>query len=292
MFTVYFFVVLILVFIGTLLLQVSDNRYEAKAIASCLSPKDLCVDFQEMVGCDILLKDAAFVMKGFKNPPKNLLFSPPSGILLYGPPGTGKTMFAKALAKKCGFTFITMSPQYVESKYHGESNKYMDAFFKVAKKNSPCILFIDEMDGLLSERSSLDPSHVNSLKTTFLQLADGVRDKGRVLLLGATNRLDHLDKAVLRRFPMKFKMSLPELKDRESMFRRVLKNENVVRDMDYETLSICSEGYSYSDIYEYIKHCGKNKFMKGNHKRPWTFDELNVFSHYNEHRVTSGIHDG
>lgn len=186
-----------------------------------------------------------------------------NGILLYGPPGTGKTMLAKALAQSTNMRFLSISPSSLLRKYVGETNLYIKALFSLAKKIQPCIIFIDEMDGLFRERStSVDGSGSSSehdvsrdLKTEFMSLWDGIHSKNdKVLIIGATNRPFDIDSAFLRRMSRSFYITLPNYESRLQFLYITLSNGNVPleQDFDYGYIATLLDGYSPSDMKQVL----------------------------------------
>ena len=129
--------------------------------------------------------------------------TPPRGVLLYGAPGTGKTLIARALAASCSragseVSFFMRKGADVLSKWVGESERQLRLLFEEASKRQPSIIFFDEIDGLAPVRSSKSDQIHNSLVATLLSLMDGLDNRGRVVVLGATNRVDSIDGALRR----------------------------------------------------------------------------------------------
>ncbi|XP_060708405.1 spastin isoform X3 [Hemiscyllium ocellatum] len=179
------------------------------------------------------------------------LRAPARGLLLFGPPGNGKTMLAKAVASESNATFFNISAASLTSKYVGEGEKLVRALFSAARELQPSIIFIDEIDSLLCERREGEHDASRRLKTEFLIEFDGVQSSGddRVLVMGATNRPQELDEAVLRRFTKRVFVSLPNEKTRLLLITNLLaKHGNPLSRKDLEHLAKQTEGYSGSDL--------------------------------------------
>ncbi|XP_038656520.1 spastin isoform X2 [Scyliorhinus canicula] len=179
------------------------------------------------------------------------LRAPARGLLLFGPPGNGKTMLAKAVASESSATFFNISAASLTSKYVGEGEKLVRALFSAARELQPSIIFIDEIDSLLCERREGEHDASRRLKTEFLIEFDGVQSTGddRVLVMGATNRPQELDEAVLRRFAKRVFVSLPNEKTRLLLITNLLaKHGYPLSQKDLEHLSKQTEGYSGSDL--------------------------------------------
>ncbi|XP_037047077.1 spastin isoform X1 [Bradysia coprophila] len=180
------------------------------------------------------------------------LRSPAKGLLLFGPPGNGKTLLARAVATECSATFFNISAASLTSKYVGDGEKLVRALFAIAREMQPSIIFIDEVDSLLSERSSSEHEASRRLKTEFLVEFDGLPsnpESDRVVVLAATNRPQELDEAALRRFPKRVYVSLPDLNTRELLLKRLLAKQGSPLSADAaKRLAVCTEGYSGSDL--------------------------------------------
>ncbi|GAB7362569.1 hypothetical protein MBLNU230_g2885t1 [Neophaeotheca triangularis] len=170
------------------------------------------------------------------------------GLLLYGPPGTGKTLLAKAVAKESRATVLEVSGAQIYEKYVGEGEKMVNAVFTLAKKLSPCVVFIDEADALFGARSSSGTRNTHrEIINQFLRGWDGMDDHG-VFMMVATNRPFDLDDAVLRRLPRRLLVDLPMAKDRQSILGIHLQSEALAPSVDLAALSEQTPFYSGSDL--------------------------------------------
>ncbi|EAA07487.5 AGAP002334-PA [Anopheles gambiae str. PEST] len=180
------------------------------------------------------------------------LRTPAKGLLLFGPPGNGKTLLARAVATECSATFFSISAATLTSKYVGDGEKLVRALFAVARELQPSIIFIDEVDSVLSERSSNEHEATRRLKTEFLVQFDGLpanSEADRIVVMAATNRPQELDEAALRRFPKRVYVTLPDRDTRELLLRRLLQKQgSPLSDADLAHLAQLTEGYSGSDL--------------------------------------------
>lgn len=171
------------------------------------------------------------------------------GMLLYGPPGTGKTLLAKAVARESGATVLEVSGSDIYDMYVGEGEKNVRAIFTLAKKLSPCVVFIDEADAIFGSRNqsrSRFSSH-RELINQFLREWDGMNDMSAFIMV-ATNRPFDLDDAVLRRLPRRLLVDLPIEQDREAILKIHLKNEQLDSSVNLADLAHRTPFYSGSDL--------------------------------------------
>lgn len=181
------------------------------------------------------------------------LRTPARGLLLFGPPGTGKTLLAKAVAAEAKSNFFNISASSLTSKWVGDGEKMVRALFAVAKEIQPTVIFIDEIDSLLCERKEGESDAVRRLKTEFMMRFDGMESSSedRILVMGATNRPQELDDAVLRRFPKRVYVGLPDAKARFDLLSMLLKKQNSpLSKTEMTKLAQQTELYSGSDLTE------------------------------------------
>lgn len=230
------------------------NSYEKIHLSNIKQVSENSVNFDSIIGHSELKKTInECILKQINNKSVNHceLLDPPNGIILHGPPGTGKTMFAKAIAKGISCPFIVFSIHTVENKMFGESAKILKGLFTLANKIKPCVIFIDELDGFFGHRTANDQSFVTGLKTQMLHHLDGIEGRSNdVIVIGATNMIENIDKAVRRRLRMHLLVDLPDIDTRKSMFEKYL---HEFKDINYEELGKLSNGLSGSDIYEVCK---------------------------------------
>ncbi len=176
--------------------------------------------------------------------------NPPTGILLYGPPGTGKTMLAKAVANESEANFISVKGPEFLSKWVGESEKAVRETFRKARQAAPCVVFLDEIDSITPTRGTGSDSHVTErVISQILTELDGLEELKGVVVIGATNRPDIVDQALLRpgRFDRLLYIPPPEKEAREEIFR-IHTARKPIEDVDIKKLAEMTEGYTGADI--------------------------------------------
>ncbi len=184
---------------------------------------------------------------------KRIGIEPPKGVLLYGPPGTGKTLLAKAVAHETEATFIRIIGSELVQKFIGEGARLVREIFNMAKEKAPTILFIDELDAIGSQRLKIATSGDREVQRTLMQLLselDGFEQRGDVKIIGATNRVDILDPALLRpgRFDRMIEFPIPGEEARGAIFRIHIRNLNVGENVDFKRLVSLTEGATGADI--------------------------------------------
>jgi SpoVK/Ycf46/Vps4 family AAA+-type ATPase len=179
------------------------------------------------------------------------LRGPPKGLLLFGPPGTGKTMIGKCIASQAKATFFSISASSLTSKWVGESEKMMRALFAVARCHQPAVIFIDEIDSMLCQRTDGEFEASRRLKTEFLVQFDGASTcaEDRILVIGATNRPQELDEAARRRLVKRLYIPLPDSPARRQIILNLLSNQtHALSFIDLDAIVEQTEGYSGSDM--------------------------------------------
>jgi SpoVK/Ycf46/Vps4 family AAA+-type ATPase len=268
-------------------LDLDLDEYEQVIVSSVVTPSEISVSFKDIGGLDDIIEDLResvlypLTVPGLFTHHSTLLQAP-KGVLLYGPPGCGKTMLAKALAAESSANFINIKMSTIMDKWFGESNKLVAAIFSLAQKLQPCIIFVDEIDSFLRERQSSDHEITSMLKAEFMTLWDGLTTEGRVLVLGATNRPNDIDNAILRRLPKRFAVSLPQFKERKKILHLMLKGAKLESGFDFDYIAEQSSGMSGSDLKEECRNAAmlsmreyiKENFVDG--KRINESEEINV----------------
>uniref|UniRef100_A0A674B7S7 Outer mitochondrial transmembrane helix translocase n=1 Tax=Salmo trutta TaxID=8032 RepID=A0A674B7S7_SALTR len=236
--------------------NVKLSEYEMSIAAHLVDPLTMQITWSDIAGLDEViteLKDTVIlpIQKRHLFEGSRLL-QPPKGVLLYGPPGCGKTLIAKATAKEAGFRFINLQPSTLTDKWYGESQKLAAAVFSLAIKLQPSIIFIDEIDSFLRSRSSSDHEATAMMKAQFMSLWDGLETdyNCQVIIMGATNRPQDLDSAILRRMPTRFHINQPNVRQREEILKLILDNENVEPTVDFVEIAKETDGFSGSDLRE------------------------------------------
>ncbi|KAK7466997.1 hypothetical protein VKT23_004060 [Stygiomarasmius scandens] len=197
-----------------------------------------------------------------------------TGCLLFGPPGTGKTLTIRALAKEAGCRMMVISPSDVMDMYVGEGEKLVRATFSLARKLSPCVIFLDEIDALFGARTSNRENGGTmahrGVITEFMQEMDGLKSSrgDNVIVIGATNRPFDLDDAVLRRLPRRLLVDLPGEKERKEILKILLRDEKLDPSVDLQSLAKRTENFSGSDLKHLCVSAALDS-VKEHVKLPW-----------------------
>jgi len=231
-----------------------DNDFEKRIRPEVIPAGKIGVTFDDIGALENVKESLQeLVMLPLRRPDlfKGGLLKPCKGILLFGPPGTGKTMLAKALATEANASFVNVSMSTITSKWFGEDEKNVRALFSLAAKVSPTIIFIDEVDSMLGQRSRVgEHEAMRKIKNEFMAHWDGLLSKSteRVLVLAATNRPFDLDEAIIRRFQRRIMVGLPNAESRERILRTLLAKEKLEEGFDFKELATMTDGYTGSDL--------------------------------------------
>ncbi len=174
----------------------------------------------------------------------------PKGLLLFGPPGTGKTLLAKAVSGESGVPFFSAAGSSFESMYVGLGASRIRELFAKAKKNAPCIIFIDEIDSLGSKRQNTFSSAQSQSLNQFLSELDGFENSAGVIVIAATNRIEVLDPALLRsgRFDRKIPINLPDLNERTEILKIHGRNKKIAKTVNFEEIASRTPGFSGAEL--------------------------------------------
>lgn len=181
---------------------------------------------------------------------KQLGISAPKGVLLHGPPGTGKTLLAKAVANETNAHFILINGPEIMSKYVGGSEEQLRELFEEAEENSPSIIFIDELDAIAPKREEVSGDVERRTVAQLLTLMDGLKSRGEVVVIGATNRPDAIDAALRRpgRFDREIEIGVPDKEERKEILEVHTRNMPLANDVDLDDITEVTHGFVGADL--------------------------------------------
>lgn len=189
---------------------------------------------------------------------------PPKGVILHGPPGTGKTLLAKAVANETDSNFILLNGPEIMSKFYGESEKKIRNIFEDAEKNAPTIIFIDEIDAIAPKREDVQGEVERRVVSQLLTMMDGLKSRGRVVVIGATNRVNSIDQALRRpgRFDREISISVPDKDARLNILKIHTRNMPMDKSVNLKTLAGKTHGFVGADLSALTKEAAMSVLRK------------------------------
>lgn len=188
----------------------------------------------------------------------------PKGVLLHGPPGTGKTLLAKAIANETNASYYTIGGPEIMSKFYGESEEKLRNVFKQAEQNAPSIIFIDEIDSIAPNRDEVSGEVERRIVAQLLSLMDGMSSRGKVVVIGATNRVNAIDPALRRpgRFDREIEIGVPDKEGRFEILQIHTRGMPLSKDVDLEKLASMSHGFVGADLHALAKEAAMRSLRK------------------------------
>ncbi|WP_058996002.1 CDC48 family AAA ATPase [Haloarcula sp. CBA1127] len=195
---------------------------------------------------------------------QQLGIEPPKGVLLHGPPGTGKTLMAKAVANEIDAYFTTISGPEIMSKYYGESEEQLREVFEEAEENAPAIVFIDEIDSIAPKRGETQGDVERRVVAQLLSLMDGLEERGQVIVIGATNRVDDIDPALRRggRFDREIEIGVPDKKGRKEILQVHTRGMPLSEEINIENYAENTHGFVGADLATLTKESAMNALRR------------------------------
>ncbi|MDI1494931.1 MAG: ATPase AAA [Cenarchaeum symbiont of Oopsacas minuta] len=188
----------------------------------------------------------------------------PKGVLLYGPPGTGKTLLAKAVAGETNAHFTELSGPEIMDKHYGASEEKIREIFEQAEKNSPAIIFIDEIDSIAPKRDEVTGEVEKRIVSQLLTLMDGMKNRGKVVVIAATNRIDSIDPALRRpgRFDREIEIGIPDKDGREQILGIHARGVPLGEDIDLTKVASATHGFVGADLQSLIKEAAMRSLRR------------------------------
>jgi len=235
------------------IVQVTKNTEIEISKEVSMSPSGTIITYDDIGGLnDALQKVREMIELPLKHPElfQRVNIDPPKGVLLYGPPGTGKTLMAKAVSQEANAYFITLNGPEVMSKFYGESESNLRKLFDEAEKNAPTIIFIDEIDSIAPKRENVTGEVERRVVAQLLSLLDGLQGRGKVIVIGATNRVNSIDPALRRpgRFDREIELGVPDKDGRKEILQIHTRGMPLSDDVNVDEYASITHGFVGADL--------------------------------------------
>ena len=235
--------------------------------AKILEPEGPRVSYEDIGGLkNELEKVKEMIQLPLKHPNifNRLGIDPPKGVLLHGPPGTGKTLIAKAVANESGASFYTINGPEIMSKFYGQSEENLRKIFEDAEKNAPSIIFIDEIDAIAPKRSEVHGEVERRVVSQMLTLMDGLKGRGKLIVIGATNIPDSMDPALRRpgRFYREIRIDAPDRDGRKEILQIHTRGMPMSEDCDLDQLADITYGFVGADLMALARESAMNALRR------------------------------
>lgn len=242
---------------GVLITEHTEVKFNPEA-TDVVEERALEVTYEDIGGLqEEIKKIREMVELPLKHPEvfEALGIEPPKGVLLHGPPGTGKTLLAKAVANETNANFILINGPEIMSKYYGQSEENLRKKFEEAEKNAPSIVFIDEIDAIASKREESRGEVERRVVAQMLALMDGLKSRGRVVVIGATNIPNELDPALRRpgRFDRELEIGVPDKEGRLNILKIHTRNMPIAKNVNLKELAEITHGFVGADLASLAK---------------------------------------
>ncbi len=238
--------------------EVIVSEESAQAVAAAREGDIPSITYEDIGGLrDEVTKVREMIELPLRHPElfRRLGVEAPKGVILHGPPGTGKTLLAKAVANETNASFYTIGGPEIMSKYYGESEERLRNVFQEAQKNAPSIIFIDELDSIAPKREEVSGEVERRIVAQLLSLMDGLKARGKVVVIGATNRINAIDPALRRpgRFDREIELGVPDRDGRLDILQIHTRGMPLEKDVNLERLADITHGFVGADLHALAK---------------------------------------
>ena len=248
-------------------IRISERPAEDIATEETIGAEAPSVTYEDIGGLDEELEQVREMIELPMRHPElfqQLGIEPPKGVLLHGAPGTGKTLIAKAVASEIDASFKNISGPEIMSKYYGESEEQLREIFEEAEEEAPAVIFIDEIDSIAPKRGETSGDVERRVVAQLLSLMDGLEERGDVVVVAATNRVDAIDPALRRggRFDREIEIGVPDKQGRKEIFQVHTRGMPLTDDVDLDEFAENTHGYVGADIEQLAKEGAMNALRR------------------------------